>query len=69
MGREPFRYDRFTVALWVVLGAVITVTSVAAVLFIGPEGLYLIVTGWIVGPFVLYWIYKKIRKWAKGAWT
>ena len=21
MGREPFRYDRFTVALWVVLGA------------------------------------------------
>ena len=66
MGREPFRYDRFTVALWAALGAVICATSVAAVLFIGPEGLYLIVTGWIVGPFVLYWIYKKLKKLVKG---
>jgi hypothetical protein len=66
MGREPFRYDRFTVALWAVLGAVICATSVAAVLFIGLEGLYLIVTGWIVGPFVLYWIYRKLKKLVKG---
>jgi hypothetical protein len=66
MGREPFRYDRFTVALWAVLGAVICITSVAAVLFIGPEGLYLLVTGWIVGPFVIYWIYKKLKRLVKG---
>jgi len=66
MGREPFRYDRFTVALWVVLGAVITVTSVGAVILVGAEGLYLVVTGWIVGPFVLYWAYKKLRKWIKS---
>jgi len=66
MGREPFRYDKFTVALWLVLGAIITVTSVAAVIVVGPDGLYLVVTGWIVGPFVLYWIYKKLVKLVKG---
>lgn len=66
MGREPFRYDRSTVALWLVLGAVITATSVAAVIVVGPEGLYLIVTGWIVGPFVLHWLCKKLRKMVKG---
>jgi|GEM_PF-1785219 len=61
MGREPFRYDKRTVALWVVLGALITATSVAVVHFIGPEGLYLLVTGWIVGPFFAYWVLKKIK--------
>jgi hypothetical protein len=66
MGREPLRYDRFTVALWLCLGAIITVTSIAAVLLVGAEGLYLVVTGWIVGPFVIYWIYKKIRKWVQA---
>ena len=65
MGREPFRYDRFTVALWLVLGAIITVTSVAAVMLVGSEGLYLVVTGWIVGPFVMYWLFKKLRTWIK----
>lgn len=66
MGREPFRYDRFTVALWVVLGAVITLTSVGAVMLVGSEGLYLVVTGWIVGPFVIYWLYRKLAKLVKG---
>ena len=62
MGREPFRYDKFTVALWLVLGAIITVTSVAAVMLVGAEGLYLVVTGWIVGPFVIYWLFKKLKR-------
>jgi hypothetical protein len=66
MGREPLRYDTFTVALWAVLGAVIIATSIAAVVFIGPEGLYLVVTGWIVGPFVIYWMYMKLKKLVKG---
>ncbi len=64
MAREPFRYHRFTVALWVCLGALIIVTSVAAVSVIGFYGLYLVITGWIVGPFVLYWIYKKLKNWS-----
>jgi hypothetical protein len=62
MGREPLRYDKFTVALWLVLGAIITVTSVAAVIVVGPDGLYLVVTGWIVGPFVIYWLFKKLKR-------
>lgn len=60
-GRERFRYHRSTVALWILLGALITATSILALTAGGVEALYLVVTGWIVGPFFIYWAYKKTR--------
>ena len=55
-------YDRRTVAVWTVLGAIITVTSVLALMAGGVEALYLVVTGWIVGPFFLLWAYRKLKR-------
>ncbi|MGQ9582054.1 MAG: hypothetical protein ACUVV6_00885 [Thermoplasmatota archaeon] len=49
-----------TVALWTCLGALIIATSALA-LQAGAEAMYLVVTGWIVGPFFLYWLYRKVR--------
>jgi len=66
MAREEFAYHRSTVALWLCLGVLMVITSVSAAVTVGTGGLYLIVTGWIVGPFVLYWIYKKIKAIVKG---
>lgn len=60
--KQPFRYHRSTVALWILLGALITATSIIALTAGGVEALYLVVTGWIVGPFFLYWAYKKARE-------
>ena len=56
------KYDKRTVAVWTVLGALITVTSVIALMAGGVEALYLVVTGWIVGPFFLLWVYRKLAK-------
>jgi hypothetical protein len=61
MARVPFRYHKSTVAVWACLGAVMIATSIAAIAYVGFDGLFLIVMGWIAGPFVLYWMYKKIR--------
>lgn len=58
-------YDRRTVAIWTVLGALITVTSVMALMAGGVEALYLVVTGWIVGPFFILWAYRKLVRWVK----
>jgi hypothetical protein len=67
VGRQDgeFRYDKRTVAVWTVLGAVITVTSVFALRAGGVEALYLVVTGWIVGPFFILWVYRKLVRWAR----
>ncbi len=54
-----------TVALWTCLGALIALTSTLA-LQAGVEALYLVVTGWIIGPFFLYWLYKKVRRGSGG---
>ena len=51
-------YDRRTVAVWTVLGAIITVTSVLAVMAGGVEALYLVVTGWIVSRLSQHWLIK-----------
>jgi len=59
---EKFRFDGRIVALWAVIGAVITVTSVFALMAGGIEALYLVVTGWIVGPFFILWLYRKLVK-------
>jgi hypothetical protein len=61
-----FRYDKRTVAVWTVLGAVITATSVLALRAGGVEALYLVVTGWIVGPFFILWVFRKLRRWVKN---
>jgi hypothetical protein len=56
------KFHRRTVAIWIVLGALITVTSVLALEAGGVEALYLVVTGWIVGPFFILWAYRKLVK-------
>ena len=65
-GKKAFRYHKSTVALWIVLGALITVTSILSLTAGGVEALYLVITGWIVGPFFIYWAYKNIRRMLMG---
>jgi len=60
--KGDFRYDRRIVALWIVLGAVITASSILALMAGGVEALYLVVTGWIVGPFFILWLYRKLAE-------
>ena len=62
-GRGRRRFHLPTVLLWLVLGTLIALTSTCA-LRLGIEALYLVVTGWIIGPFFLYWALLKIR----GMW-
>jgi hypothetical protein len=65
-GNKASRYNKSTIALWIVLGALITVTSILSLMAGGVEALYLVITGWIVGPFFIYWAYKKMKKILKG---
>jgi len=60
-GKGPWKFHKATVALWILLGTLIVITSALAVSAGGIEALYLVVTGWIVGPFFFYWVYKKAR--------
>ena len=60
-GKAPLKFHRATVALWLSLGVLIVITSALAASAGGIEALYLVVTGWIVGPFFFYWAYKKVR--------
>jgi hypothetical protein len=55
-------YDGPTVAIWIALGALLTVTSILSLMAGGIEALYLVVTGWIVGPFFLLWAYRKLKR-------
>ena len=59
---KEFRYHKSTVALWIALGALITVTSTLSLKAGGVEALYLVITGWIVGPFFLFWAYRKLKR-------
>ncbi|MEM4729674.1 MAG: hypothetical protein QXH42_07970 [Thermoplasmata archaeon] len=62
-GHRRYRFHLPMLLLWLFLGTLIALTSVLA-LQLGVEALYLLVTGWIIGPFFLYWIYRKLRMWS-----
>ena len=57
--KKELRFHTTTVVLWLCLSVLIILTSVIALRF-GVEALFLVVTGWIVAPFFLYWLVKKL---------
>ncbi|MEM2870342.1 MAG: hypothetical protein QW379_08000 [Thermoplasmata archaeon] len=60
-GDRRYRFHLPMLLLWLFLGTLIAFTSVLA-LQLGVEALYLLVTGWIIAPFFLHWLYRKLKR-------
>lgn len=58
--KKELKFHAPTVILWLCIGVLLVLTCIIALRF-GAEALYLLVTGWIVGPFFIFWLAKKIR--------
>jgi uncharacterized Tic20 family protein len=59
--KKELKFHAPTVVFWLCVAVLLVLTSIIAIR-LGAAALYLLVTGWIVGPFFLYWMFKKIRR-------